>query len=903
MKKHFLAIILIGLVICNGFAQGPKISSNVEGIKEYSLPNGLKILLIPDAAQSNVVVNIVYNVGSRHEGYGETGMAHLLEHMLFKRSSKFIEIKKAIADKGAMANGTTWYDRTNYYEILPATDENLKWALEMEADRMVTSAILQSDLDTEFSVVRNEFEIGENDPPRVLNERILSAAYVWHNYGNSTIGSKEDIERVKAGTLKKFYKKYYQPNNATLIVGGKFDEKKTLAWISQYFAAIPKPTTVIENTYTVEPSQDGERFVELKRNGDLQYVAMAYHTPSFSDKEYAANNALLSILSNNPSGVLYKALIDSKLATSVYGYSQALRDPGFSYFQCDVSKDKDITAVQSTFLKTMDEVPQMTFTEEDLSRAKNGLLKEFENTYNNTINLTIALTEDIGAGDWRLFFVDRDNIEKLTIADIQNVAKKYYLKSNRTWGRFIPETSPERAKVSEIEDVAAIVAGYKGKVKEENKATFETSVANILKSTETGTLASGSKYAFLEKPTKGDKIESRFLLRMGDEKSLEGKNLIANLTARMLKLGTKNRSKQEINDQLDKYKTSLNLQGNVDGLYMGLSTDKTNLNNALLLVSDILRNPIFNASEFEKLKLEMKSELESNKNDPQSLVTEAVEKQTTLYPKSHPYYSATTDEKIAELNAITLEDLKKYYNDFYNGSNASIVFVGGIDTNVIKPFLGKTFDNWDGKYGYTRIPTQYFESKAFNSIIQINDKTNAVVFGKINLNIGQTDSDFPAVDMANELLGGGAFLSSRIPQRLREAEGMSYGAGSFVSGNAIDKTGNWNVYAFFNPLFKEKLDNALKEEIQKALDKGFTKEEFDASLKSWLQQRQTTLGMDTYLAFQMREYLDQNKSFITYSDYEDKVKALDVNKVNTALKKYFDLQKFVLIYAGDFTKK
>lgn len=903
MKKHFLAIILLGLVICKGFAQGPKISSNVEGIKEYSLPNGLKILLIPDAAQSNVVVNIVYKVGSRHEGYGETGMAHLLEHMLFKRSSKFSEIKKAIADKGAMANGTTWYDRTNYYEVLPATDENLKWALEMESDRMVTSAILQSDLDTEFSVVRNEFEIGENDPSRVLNERILSAAYVWHNYGNSTIGSKEDIERVKAPTLKKFYKKYYQPNNATLVVGGKFDEKKTLAWISQYFAAIPKSTTVIENTYTVEPSQDGERFVELKRNGDLQYVAMAYHTPSFSDKEYAANNALLSILTNNPSGALYKALIDSKLATSVYGYSQTLRDPGFSYFQCEVSKDKDITTVESTFLKTMDEVSQMIFTEEDLSRAKNELLKQFENTYNNTINLTIALTEDIGAGDWRLFFIDRDNIEKLTVADIQNAAKKYYLKSNRTWGRFIPENSSERAKINEIQDVAAIVAGYKGKIKEENKTTFETSVANILKSTETGLLASGGKYAFLEKPSKGDKIEARFLLRMGDEKSLEGKSLTALLTARMLKLGTKNRTKKDINDQLDQYKSTLNLKGNVDGLYVGLNTDKTNLKNALSLLEDILRNPIFDASEFEKMKLEYKSELEANKNEPQVLASEAVEKQTTLYSKSHPYYSATTNEKLAELNTITLENLKNYYNDFYNGSNSNIVFVGGIDTKVIKSIIEKTFDNWDGKYGYTRIPTQYFESKAFNSIIQVNDKTNAVVFGKINLNIGEADSDFPAVDMANELLGGGAFLSSRIPQRLREAEGMSYGAGSFVSGNAIDKTGNWNVYAFFNPLFKEKLDNALKEEIQKALDKGFTKEEFDASLKSWLQQRQTTLGIDTYLAFQMREYLDQNKSFKTYSDYEDKVKALDVNKVNTALKKYFDLQKFVLIYAGDFAKK
>ncbi len=903
MKKAILSILLTVLLASLSFAQLPKFVTSVEGIKEYNLPNGLKILLIPDAAQSNVVVNIVYNVGSRHEGYGETGMAHLLEHMLFKRSSKFSEIKKAIADKGAWANGTTWYDRTNYYEILPATDENLNWALVMEADRMITSANLQSDLDTEFSVVRNEFEIGENYPSGVLMDRIVSAAYLWHNYGNSTIGSKEDIERVKESALNNFYKKHYQPNNATLIVGGKFDENKTLELISKYFAIIPKSKQIIEQTYTVEPAQDGERFVELKRNGDLQYVAMAYHTPSFSDKEYAANSALISILTNNPSGALYKALIDTKLATSVYGYSFTLKDPGFSYFQSEIPKDKDLKAAQEAFLQTMNKVPKMTFTEDDLKRAKNELVKQFEKTYNKTMDLSIALTENIGAGDWRLFFINRDNIEKLTLADIQNVAKKYYLQSNRTWGRFIPENNAERVKVSETPDITVLTNGYKGKALEENKATFESSVANILKTTEMGQLASGGKYALLEKPSKGDKIEARFLLRMGDEKSLEGKNLIANLTAKMLKLGTKTRSKKDINDQLDQFKTNINFQGNVDGLYVDVSTDKTNLNNALALLKDILRNPIFDASEFEKMKLETKSGLEANKSEPQAIVGEAIEKQTALYPKSHPYYSQTSDEKIAELNKITLEDLKKYYNDFYNGSNSKIVFVGGIEKKSIKTFMDETLDNWNSKIVYTRIPTQYFDVKAYNNTIQVNDKTNAVVLGKINLNMGMNEPDYPAVDMANEMLGGGAFLSSRIPERLREVEGMSYGAGSFISGNGIDKTGDWGVYAFFNPLYKDKLDNALKEEIQKALDKGFTKEEFDTSLKSWLQQRQTMLGTDEFLVTQLREYLDQNKTFKTYSDYEDKVKALDVAKVNTAMKKYFNLQKFVLIYAGDFAKK
>jgi zinc protease len=903
MKKLILAMLFVSFVVTNSFSQEATFVTSVEGIKEYSLPNGLKILLIPDAAQSNVIVNIVYGVGSRHEGYGESGMAHLLEHMLFKRSAKFTDIKKTIADKGAQANGTTYYDRTNYYEVLPATDENLKWALDMESDRMVTSAILQSDLDTEFSVVRNEFEIGENNPEGVLNDRILSTSYLWHNYGKSTIGSKEDIERVPASRLKVFYQKYYQPNNATLIIGGKFDEKKTLSWIKEYFAPIPKSKTEIEKTYTVEPAQDGERFVELKRNGDLQYIGMAYHTPSYSDKEYAANNALISILTNNPSGVLYKTLVETKLATNVYGYTLTLKDPAFSYFACTIDKGKDINTVQKAFLETMNTVPQMTFTDEDLKRAKNELLKQFENTYNKTLNLSVAMTEYIGAGDWRLFFIDRDNIEALTVADIQNAAKKYYLQSNRTWGRFIPEATSERTKVSDTKDIATLVNGYKGKAMEANTNTFEASVANIIKSTEEGKLASGGKYALLEKPAKGNKIEARILLRMGDEKSLSQKSMIANLTANMLKLGTKTRTKKDINDQLDQYKINLSVVGSVDGLYLRISTDKANLNNALNLVQDILRNPSFDVTEFEKLKLETKSGLESNRNEPQAVASQELTKITTLYPKTHPYYSETIDESLATLDRITIEDLKNFFATFYGGSNSISSFVGGIDKDAIKKFLSSTFDNWNPKIAYKRIPTQYFDVKSNDKTIQINDKTNAILFGKINLNIGKKNPDYPALEMANELLGGGAFLSSRIPQRLRETEGLSYGAGSYVQANAIDPTSEWGIYAFYNPTMKDKLTTALNEEIQKAISKGFTKEEFDSSLKSWLQNRQTMLGTDEFLVRELRENMDLGQTFKDYEDFETKIKNLDVQKVNTALVKYFDPKKLVIVQAGDFVKK
>src|SRR5499425_3962951 len=226
---------------------------SMAGITEYNFPNGLRVLLLPDSSSNTITVNVVYLVGSRHEGYGESGMAHLLEHLNFIKSTHDRNIKKELEDHGARWNGTTWFDRTNYYETVNASEENLRWALGLEAERMVNMRIEKALLDTEMTVVRNEFERGENSVNRVLEERVLSAAYLWHNYGKSTIGSRADIERVPIDRLAAFYRKYYQPDNAIVTIAGQIDPSKTLQMVASTLGAIPRPARKLDQTYTLEP--------------------------------------------------------------------------------------------------------------------------------------------------------------------------------------------------------------------------------------------------------------------------------------------------------------------------------------------------------------------------------------------------------------------------------------------------------------------------------------------------------------------------------------------------------------------------------------------------------------------------------------------------------------------------
>src|SRR5262245_27863209 len=272
-----------------GVQKGPSLA----GITEYTYPNGLRVLLLPDSGSSSITVNVVYLVGSRHEGYGESGMAHLLEHMLFIKSTHDRNIKKELEDHGARWNGTTWYDRTNYYETVNASDENLEWALGLEAERMVKMRIEKPLLDTEMTVVRNEFERGENSASGVLEERVLSTAYLWHNYGKSTIGSRADIERVPIDRLAAFYQKHYQPDNAVLTIAGQIDTSRTLSMIAETLGGISRPTRKLDETYTIEPAQDGERSVELRRVGKGKNLILAYHSPALAH----ADSAVLEVLS------------------------------------------------------------------------------------------------------------------------------------------------------------------------------------------------------------------------------------------------------------------------------------------------------------------------------------------------------------------------------------------------------------------------------------------------------------------------------------------------------------------------------------------------------------------------------------------------------------------------------
>jgi zinc protease len=367
--------------------------ASVEGIDEYRLENGLRVILFPDPSKQTATVNITYLVGSLHEGYGETGMAHLLEHLVFKGSTKHPNIAQELTAHGCRPNGSTWFDRTNYFETFSATDENLDWALDMEADRMVNSFISAEDLESEMTVVRNEFEIGENYPTYIIEERIYSTAFLWHNYGNTTIGARSDIENVPIENLQAFYKRWYRPENAVLVVAGKIHEKKTLDLVQAKFGPIQNPETPLQQVYTSEPAQDGERSVTLRRVGDIQAVGVGYHIPSGSHPDYPALQVMAFLLGDSPSGRLHKKLVETQKATEVSAWANRFRDPALMYVDAELRKDGPIEEVRDIMIQEIEGFAENPPTVEDVERAKKNLLRNWEVTMRDSPRAAIRLSE------------------------------------------------------------------------------------------------------------------------------------------------------------------------------------------------------------------------------------------------------------------------------------------------------------------------------------------------------------------------------------------------------------------------------------------------------------------------------------------------------------------------------
>ncbi|MCD8504510.1 MAG: insulinase family protein [Burkholderiaceae bacterium] len=879
--------------------------TEVEGISEYRIDsNGFRFLLAPDNAKPSVTVNMTYLVGSRHENYGQTGMAHLLEHMIFKGTPTTRNALAEFSKRGLRANGTTSEDRTNYFATFAANPETLDWYIRWQADAMINSIIAREDLDSEMTVVRNEMERGENSPFRMLYQKTHATAFEWHNYGKSVIGARSDVEGVDIDQLRDFYRIYYQPDNAVLMVAGKFDPQQVVDTIADAFGPIPKPTRMLPREYTVEPVQDGERRITLRRSGGTPLAAAVYRIPSAGHPDYPALELATMMLSDTPSGRLYKALVPTELASDVFGFARDMYGPGTVMFGAELKPGMDPEKALVTMTQTLETLRAEPFTEEELNRARSQWMNSWDELYSNIQRMGVAISEPIAHGDWRLMFKNRDRIKEVKLQDVQRVVDQYFVAANRTEGLYIPTESPVRAPVKERFDIKPLLEGYIGDIQAELVEAFDATPANIDRLTDRRmlNLPSGPvKMALLNKPTRGQRVQANIVLRFGDLETLKGKATVSTVTAGLLDYGTDTMTRQQIRDRLEELNADMGIGGNDTDVSINISTTGANLPAVIDLALHVVKHANFPEKEINEYITQSITSIKSSMAEPGALASRALARYESPWPRDDVRYVPTFEEAIAELEAIKRSDLASFHNTFYGGGNISVAVVGAFEPQAVIDTVTNSLKDWRRAPKFERIPYPYQEVKPTLMRIDTPDKANAVYLARLSMPLQDTDPDYPALVMGNYLLG--ASSNSRLWMRIRETDGLSYDVRSMLSASAFEPSADWTFSGIFAPLSWDKFDAALNEELNRALTEGFTDAEVAEGVQSLINLRELNRAQDGILARSWINYLDENRTFAWSAEFDQKLRALDAQAVNAAIRKYLKPENLVQALAGDFKAK
>jgi zinc protease len=701
--------------------------------------------------------------------------------------------------------------------------------------------------------------------------------------------------------LAAFYEKYYQPDNAELIVAGQFDESKALALVAETFGAIPKPARVLTQPYTAEPTQEGERSVMLHRVGSIQGIMALYHIPAALHPDMAALEVMAQVLGAPQTGRLYKALVDNKKAVSANMSAGGMHDPGVALAFAQLKPDQSIDEAQQILLKTVEGLAGEPPTQEEVDRAKSRILKNIELALTNSQSIGMMLGGYIGDGDWRSFYLTRDEVGKVTPADVARVAKAYLKSSNRTLGEFVPASAPDRAEIPATPDPAVRFKDYKGGVIIQQGEAFDPTPQNIEGRVIRAKLPNGLKLVMFPKKTRGGTVAVSMTVRFGDEKSLFGKSTAGAMAGALLMRGTKNKNRQQIQDETDRLKAQMNVYGGSSSASASIRTLEANLADSLRFARELLREPSFPEAEFEQVRQQRIASAESAKTEPTSLASIDLNRHfTARYPRDDVRYTSTLDEQMEDLKKVSLDAARDFYKQFYGAGEGEIVISGQFDPAEARKLVTELFGDWKSASRYERIVNTYAKVEAINHKIETPDKQNAMFMSGMALKINDEDPDYAALTIAGMVFGGSP--NSRLFQRIRVKDGLSYGAGAGFSMPTKDDGGMLSGYAIAAPQNMPKVEAAFNEELARALKDGFTADEVQKAKKTWLDERAVSRAEESSIAGMLMARERWNRTLDWDAKLEAAVAALTPEQVNQAFKRRVDPALNSIVKGGDFKK-
>lgn len=883
------------------------------GIKEYTLlKNDLQVLLMEDHSAPVLTFMVTYRVGSRNEKIGNTGSTHILEHMMFKGTPSFNKAKgtgvsATLQNVGAMMNATTWNDRTNYFEMIPS--EHLELAVKIEADRMRNLLLDENDLKSEMTVVRNEFEIGENNPSEALDKNIWAAAYQAHPYHHSTIGWKADIENVSVQGLREFYETFYWPNNATVTVVGDFETGKALDLIYQYFGAIPKSPKPIPPMYTTEPRQEGPRHVVVKRAGQNGIVGVAHKTCKGLDKDQPAFDILETILNSGKNSRFYKHIVDKGLAAKVEVSYFPFKDESLFITYATLTPGTTHEQMQTLILEEYKKIADEGVTQQEIDAAKAQIRAQTAYRKDGSFLIVMLLNEAIAAGDWKAYTEYMDKINQVTAEDIRNLVKKYFVEDQMTTGYFIPLAKQDKTTGGLYPDMPVNgFRSFRGFTNRFDLPQIDEDGSGFI--SPTGLPQSQLARNITDKRVEGirviamktgvaDVITIRGSLMAGTFFSPLTNKAQADLMAAMLDQGTVKRDKFAVSAALETIGATINFQAGNETLEFTGRCLKADLPKVINILAEELRFPAFDEKSFETIKKRKMTQYKQNLENTDIRAFETLSQK--IYPATHPNYSFSTEQILKDIEKTTLSDLKEFHKKYYGPASMIIVAVGDVEAAELHKAVKAEFAGWKGGVVFTR-PAAVLPKPASEKpiLVTIPDKTSVTYAIGTGISIQQDHKDYPALFVGTYILGGN--FSARLMSTVRDIEGLTYGIRAGIRG-ATFSDGYWAVNAYFNPKTLKQGMASTQKQIDLWLEKGVTDEEVAAKKSTITGSYKVGLSSTGRVAEQLLAIAQRNLAMSYIDDYPNRINALTTGEINAAIKKYIRSENLIRIAAGSVDEK
>jgi zinc protease len=614
-------------------------------------------------------------------------------------------------------------------------------------------------------------------------------------------------------------------------------------------------------------------------------------------------DVVASLLIAQPRGRLYKALVETKKATAVGGGNTSWHDPGVIELVAAVNDGVKPEEVRDTLLDVVEDFAKSKITEEDVALAKKKLLAGYERTQANSNALAMDLSEWAASGDWRLFFIHRDRIAKVTARDVQQAAEKYLRRTNRTLGMYLPTEQVVRTDIPPARSAAELVKDYKGKESVAKGEVFDPTPANVEARVKRLTLPGGIKVALLPKKTRGETVTGQLVLHFGNEDSLKGQTTAATFLGRLMMRGTKKYTRTDIADRLDALQAQLSAGSGAGSLSFGFQAKRDTLPQLLDLLGEILRNPTFPENELGILKRSVRQGLQEALTEPDSLSSNALNRHLNPYPKDSLFYVPTIQESIERLDVVTRDQVARMYSEQLGAQAGELVIIGDFDADAAVKQMSGFLDDWKAQVPYRRVAKKA-DTKTPGGHLEIltPEKESAVIRGGYLFPMKDTAPDYPALQIGNYIMGNSG-LNSRIFGTLRNVEGLSYGAGSSVAVDPRDQYAALTLVAEVNPTGIKKADKVIRDVLAKLLKEGVTEAEVTEAIKGLLGDRKVGRSSDSGLAGQMRSGLELGRTMAFAADLEKRIAAVTVADVNQALRAYVTPSRLFIVHAGDFNKK